>query len=205
MTLGFESGTINSWESDIVTKLEGIPFVNVGDGTKSIVAAELALSKSRDRQRDAILLEESENHLSHTRLNMFLDDVRRRCDGMQLVVTTHNSFVANKLELRNLILLNGHEAITLGELQQDTSRFFMKAPGYKTLRVLLCKASILVEGDVDELVVQRAYRDKYGRLPIKVCLRYVAVINFAVAVSWICSGNCLAEGMVYGGGARRKR
>ena len=167
VTFGFEAGTVNSWENGIVTKLEDIPFSNVGDGTKSIVGTDLALSKSKDRGKDVILLEEPENHLSHTKLNMLLDDVRERCDGMQLIVTTHSSFVANKLDLRNLILLNGDSSVKLSSLQDSTWRFFMKAPGYKTLRVLLCEAAILVEGDADELVVQRAYRDKHnGKLPI---------------------------------------
>ena len=163
VTLGFEADTVSSWENGIVTKLENIPFSNVGDGTKSIITAELALSKSKD----VILLEEPENHLSHTRLSMFLDDVKNRCKDIQLIVTTHSSFVANKLDLKNLILLNGDESTSFADLQKDTSRFFMKAPGYSTLRVLLCKASILVEGDADELVVQRAYLDSYGRLPIQ--------------------------------------
>lgn len=165
---GFEAGTVNSWESGIVTTLEDIPFSNVGDGTKSIVSTELALSKSKDRKRDVILLEEPENHLSHTKLNMLLDDVKKRCDDVQLVITTHSSFVANKMELRNLILLNGDYSTTLSSLHEDTSRFFMKAPGYKTLRVLLCNVAILVEGDADELVIQRAYMDAHdGRLPIQ--------------------------------------
>lgn len=167
VTLGFEADTVSSWENGIVTKLENIPFSNVGDGTKSIITAELALSKSKDGQKDVILLEEPENHLSHTRLSMFLDDVKKRCGDMQLVVTTHSSFVANKLNLNNLILLNGDESTSFTDLQEDTSRFFMKAPGYNTLRVLLCRASILVEGNADELVVQRAYLDSYGRLPIQ--------------------------------------
>lgn len=167
VTLGFEADTVSSWENGIVTKLENIPFSNVGDGTKSIITAELALSKSKDGQKDVILLEEPENHLSHTRLSMFLDDVKNRRKDIQLIVTTHSSFVANKLDLKNLILLNGDESTSFADLQEDTSRFFMKAPGYSTLRVLLCKASILVEGDADELVVQRAYLDSYGRLPIQ--------------------------------------
>lgn len=167
VTLGFEADTVSSWENGIVTKLENIPFSNVGDGTKSIITAELALSKSKDGQKDVILLEEPENHLSHTRLSMFLDDAKKRCGDMQLVVTTHSSFVANKLNLNNLILLNGDESTSFTDLQEDTSRFFMKAPGYNTLRVLLCRASILVEGNADELVVQRAYLDSYGRLPIQ--------------------------------------
>ena len=40
--------------------------------------------------------------------------------------------------------------------------------GYDTLRLILCKKAILVEGDSDELVVQRAYMDIHnGRLPIQ--------------------------------------
>ncbi len=136
--------------------------------TKSIVSTELALAKSEKRGGNVVLLEEPENHLSHTRLNMFLEGVKSRCEGVQLIITTHSSFVANKLELRNLILLNGGNSASMRDLSEDTSRFFMKAPGYKTLRVLLCDTAILVEGDADELVVQRAYMDASdGKLPIQ--------------------------------------
>lgn len=168
VTFGFEAGTVNSWENGVITKLEDIPFSNVGDGTKSIVSTELALAKSEKRGGNVVLLEEPENHLSHTRLNMFLEGVKSRCEGVQLIITTHSSFVANKLELRNLILLNGGNSASMRDLSEDTSRFFMKAPGYKTLRVLLCDTAILVEGDADELVVQRAYMDASdGKLPIQ--------------------------------------
>lgn len=168
VTFGFEAGTVNSWENGVITKLEDIPFSNVGDGTKSIVSTELALAKSEKRGGNVVLLEEAENHLSHTRLNMFLEGVKSRCEGVQLIITTHSSFVANKLELRNLILLNGGNSASMRDLSEDTSRFFMKAPGYKTLRVLLCDTAILVEGDADELVVQRAYMDASdGKLPIQ--------------------------------------
>lgn len=168
VSFGFEAGTVNSWENGVITKLEDIPFSNVGDGTKSIVSTELALAKSEKRGGNVVLLEEPENHLSHTRLNMFLEGVKSRCEGVQLIITTHSSFVANKLELRNLILLNGGNSASMRDLSEDTSRFFMKAPGYKTLRVLLCDTAILVEGDADELVVQRAYMDASdGKLPIQ--------------------------------------
>lgn len=176
VTFGFEAGTVNSWENSVIAKLEDIPFSNVGDGTKSIVSTELALSKSEKRGGNVVLLEEPENHLSHTRLNVFLEGVQRRCEGVQLIVTTHSSFVANKLELRNLILLNGDNSASMRNLSEDTSRFFMKAPGYKTLRVLLCGTAILVEGDADELVVQRAYMDvSNGKLPIQDGIDVVSV------------------------------
>lgn len=53
-------------------------------------------------------------------------------------------------------------------LKKETFEFFRKVAGYDTLRLILCKRSILVEGDSDELVVQRAYMDTHeGRLPIQ--------------------------------------
>ena len=54
------------------------------------------------------------------------------------------------------------------DLKKDTFEFFKKVAGYDTLRLILCKKAILVEGDSDELVVQRAYMDTHdGRLPIQ--------------------------------------
>ena len=53
------------------------------------------------------------------------------------------------------------------DLEENTQEFFMKKPGYDTLRFLLCEKAILVEGDADELIVQRAYFDKYEKLPIE--------------------------------------
>lgn len=46
--------------------------------------------------------------------------------------------------------------------------FFKKMPGYDTLRLVLCRKAILVEGASDELVIQRAYMDTHNRkLPIE--------------------------------------
>ena len=69
--------------------------------------------------------------------------------------------------MKNLILLNGISYTKFTNLSKDTFNFFMKKPGYDTLRYLLCKKAILVEGDADELILQKAYLKKYGRLPIE--------------------------------------
>ena len=46
--------------------------------------------------------------------------------------------------------------------------FFKKVAGYDTLRLILCKKAILVEGDSDELVLQKAYMlENKGKLPIQ--------------------------------------
>ena len=43
----------------------------------------------------------------------------------------------------------------------------MKLPGYDTLRLVLAERVILVEGPTDDLLIQRAFKDKFGCLPIE--------------------------------------
>ena len=67
-----------------------------------------------------------------------------------------------------MILLNNKKTIRLNDLSLETKLFFEKLSGYDTLRMILCKKAILVEGDSDELVVQRAFMDaNNGLLPIE--------------------------------------
>ena len=94
--------------------------------------------------------------------------IEKAASGKQIIASTHSSFVANKLGLENLLLLSNNNCCSMKDLKEDTFEFFKKVAGYDTLRLILCKRAILVEGDSDELVVQRAYMDTYdGKLPIQ--------------------------------------
>ena len=64
-------------------------------------------------------------------------------------------------------------------LNKDTYDYFLKLPGYNTLRVLLANHVILVEGPADELIVQRAYIDNFGKQPIEAGIDVVAVDSLA--------------------------
>jgi putative ATP-dependent endonuclease of OLD family len=56
----------------------------------------------------------------------------------------------------------------LNELPIDAQRYFQRLPGYDTLRLVLCRKAILVEGPSDELVLQKVYQAKHsGKLPIQ--------------------------------------
>ena len=81
-------------------------------------------------------------------------------------------------------------------LPADTARYFSKLSGYDTLRLLLSEASILVEGDSDELVVQRAYMDGHGgRLPIQDGIDVVSVgTSFLRFLMTYCGGTSLGWG-----------
>jgi predicted ATP-dependent endonuclease of OLD family len=84
-----------------------------------------------------------------------------------VLVTTHSSFVLNKLGLDRLVLLTPETTVRLTELPDETLEYFKKLSGYDTLRVVLAKRIILVEGPSDELIVQRAFSDKHGKLPLE--------------------------------------
>lgn len=174
VSLGVETGTRSSWADLLSMKLNQVPFDNGGRGSQSVIGIELSLIKTDEKPVGLIMIEEPESHLSHSGLNMLLSRIEQRMGENQMIVSTHSSFVANKLDINNIILLHNGLASPLcsphsdgSSISFETGKFFSKAAGYDTLRLVLCQSAILVEGDSDELVVQRAYMDSHGgRLPI---------------------------------------
>ncbi|WP_112312181.1 ATP-dependent nuclease [Pseudogemmobacter bohemicus] len=165
VSIAVDMSSHNAWENSLMTFIEDVPFHYIGKGEQCIVKTRLALSSKKNREAIVLLIEEPENHLSHSKLNQLISDINTDNSGKQIIITTHSSFVANKLGLDHLILLRESKVARIKDL--EASDFFHKLPGYDTLRLVLSKKSILVEGDADELVVQRAYMDANGgRLPI---------------------------------------
>lgn len=166
--ISVDLSTQHAWETSLMTYLNEIPFHYVGKGEQSIIKTNLALSHKKSQEARVILLEEPENHLSHAKLNELIKRITSDIENKQMIVSTHSSFVANKLGLDHLIFLNDHKSIRLNKLSQDTKSFFSKLAGYDTLRLILCKKAILVEGDSDELIIQKAYMcANSGKLPIE--------------------------------------
>lgn len=169
----------NAWESILTTYLDSIPFTYIGKGEQNIIKTKLALRHKRAKNASVILIEEPESHLSYSKMNELLYAIATQCCEKQIIITTHSSFVANKLGLKNLILLSNNKTSRLSALTEDTQDFFMKLSGYDTLRMILCKRAILVEGDSDELIIQRAYIDRYGKLPIADNIDIISVRNLS--------------------------
>jgi putative ATP-dependent endonuclease of the OLD family len=167
LSLSIDISQRTTWERTLVPHVDDLPFQFVGNGEQSSLKVMLALSRKVEDSH-IILVEEPENHLSFSSLNTLLERITRRCVGKQVLVTTHSSYVLNKLGIGNLILLGPAHGVPITELPSDTVDYFRKLPGYDTLRLVLAKCAILVEGPSDELVIQRAYRDTHsGRLPIE--------------------------------------
>ncbi len=168
ISISVDLSTQNAWETSLMTYLGDTPFHFIGRGEQSIIKTKLALSHKRAKEANVVLLEEPESHLSHSKLTQLLKSIQDDIGTKQIVVSTHNSFVANKLGLEGLILLSNQQTAKLDHLTPDSRDFFMKLAGYDTLRLVLCESAILVEGDSDELVVQRAYMDGHsGKLPLQ--------------------------------------
>lgn len=166
VALKANQGNINAWENDVATHVKGIPFMFIGKGEQCILKTELALNHERAQKASVILIEEPESHLSYSNLNMLIRAIQDKYENKQIIVSTHSSFVANKLGLNNLILLKNYKTTRIKDL--NAASYFAALPGYDTLRYILCRKAILVEGASDELVIQRAYRDNHsGRLPIE--------------------------------------
>ncbi len=78
-----------------------------------------------------------------------------------------------------MILFHLGTAITLKALTSSTQDYFMRLPGHDTLRLILAKRSILVEGPSDELIVQAAYKKLHGKLPLEEGVDVISVNSLA--------------------------
>lgn len=164
-------GSADSWYRDLTISLSGVPYENIGAGPQCLLQSEISFGSisSGSSKPTVVLIEEPENHLSYGNLNRLLS-LLSSYQGSQFLCTTHSSFVANKLGLENLVVIgsamDGIPSTTLKHLPEATYSFFRKLPGFETLRLALVDKAILVEGPSDELIIQRAYQDKYGRSPL---------------------------------------
>jgi len=170
--LSVDVSTKNAWETSLITYLDDIPFNCSGRGEQCLVKTKLALSHKKSQEASILLLEEPENHLSHSKLSRLIRYIQDEHNEKQIIVSTHSSFVANKLGLGNLILLNFDKStlkrsdVKITDLNEETKRYFEKLSGYDTLRLILCRKAILVEGPSDELIIQKAYIKLKHKIPI---------------------------------------
>ena len=172
--LTVDLGSRSTWDGSLITQLDNIPFDFIGQGEQAVVKTDLALSDKRAESSSVLLIEEPECHISHTRLNQLLKSIKDNYNDKQIIISTHSSFVSNKLGLDNLLLLSRLGTIRFENLK--SKEFFEKISGYDTLRLILCEKAILVEGDSDELVVQRAYMDMHSKkLPIEDNVEVISV------------------------------
>lgn len=177
LSLALDMTSKANWETSVLPHLDNLPLNQSGKGEQNAIKIKLALKSNEDSH--VILIEEPENHLSHTNLNKLIRHIQDEAGGRQLIIATHSSFVLNKLGVKNTLMFNGKSAIRLDDLPEETCQYFMKLPGHDTLRMVLAKKTIFVEGPSDELIVMRAYKQIKGCLPLDDGVEVISVNSLA--------------------------
>jgi len=178
ITLNVDISSKSSWETTLTTYFDETPFNSLGQGEQSIFKIKMALFENKDKY-SLVLIEEPENHLSHSYLLSLIEYINKNCPNNQVFITTHSNFVLNKLEMNNVILLQNSKSLQMKDLTPDTSKYFTKLSGFNTLRLILSKRSFLVEGASDELLINKLYFQKYSKYPQEdeidiICLNGIA-------------------------------
>lgn len=144
ITLNLRESGIDEWKGDMSISLDGIPLENSGLGTQNMFKSEIFLLQNSDV--DILIIEEPENNLSYANMSVLISKLSESKEK-QLFISTHSSFVANKLGL--------HDVVTVDSLA------FQR---YCELSSLIKKPiTIVTDNDGNVQKVKERYK-KYGEL-----------------------------------------
>lgn len=143
-------------ESVINVIEDNIPLENKGSGMENLIKTEIALTKRDKSKIDVILIEEPENHLSYSNMQIMIDKIANE-NNSQIIITTHNDMIASKLELKNIMWIKENEITKFNKLTKETSLFFQKADTNNLLHFILSKKIILVEGPTEFMLIPKFY------------------------------------------------
>lgn len=121
----------------------------MGSGKENIVKTKLALSNA---SFDVVLIDEPENHLSHTRTRQLISMIKKITNS-QIIIATHSSLIVNRLNLKNLMWIGNSRAHYLDDLSLSTSLYFEKLDNFDILRFILAEKVILVEGAAEYIIL----------------------------------------------------
>ncbi|MEX0827388.1 MAG: AAA family ATPase, partial [Haliea sp.] len=167
IALAMDQTPRTSWEGAVTPHVRDVPFSMAGQGQQAAIKISLAMSRHSERA-GFVMIEEPENHLSFASLSVLLSRMEDLAGKhQQLFVTTHSSFVLNRLGVDALHLLSEGIPQRLSDLSPGTVNYFRKLPGHDTLRMVLADKIVLVEGPSDEIVFERIFQDMYGKRPLQ--------------------------------------
>lgn len=147
--------------TDLTIKQNDIDIEDLGMGMQCFIRTTFALSKKINI--DVVLLEEPENHLSQSNMKKLIDKISG-VSKSQVFVTTHSSYICSRLNLQKAIFFGSPDSspVRLGDVSEETAKFFMKAPNNSLLEFIQAKQSILVEGDAEYMLMSVFYKNATG-------------------------------------------
>lgn len=207
VSLAMDQSSRTTWEGAVTPHVNDIPFSMAGQGQQATIKISLALNRNAGHAT-FVMIEEPENHLSHTSLTTLLARIESLTSShQQIFITTHSTFVLNRLGLDAIVLLSKGRASRISSLEPTTVKYFQRLPGYDTLRMALAKKIVLVEGPSDEILFERFFSDMFGARPmdlgidvlsmrglsLKRCLEFCAALDKPVAAMRDNDGTDVAE------------
>jgi putative ATP-dependent endonuclease of OLD family len=175
LSVAMDQSARGSWDTAVVPHVADVPFALAGLGQQAVIKIVLAMQQAASGT-GVVMVEEPENHLSHTSLNRLLHRMSELSGAhQQLFVATHSSFVLNRLGLDHLRIVSENDVHSFAELDAKTTSYFRKLPGFDTLRIALAEKIVLVEGPSDEILFERFFRDRYQKRPIEAGIEVFAM------------------------------
>ena len=147
-------------ENIISIKQDDVPLENHGSGMESLIKTEISLGRSSNS--DVIMMEEPENHLSFPNLLRMIEMIENRENQVQIIIATHSSMIASRLNISKVFWLTDTKAHALQNLSEDDAAFFCRLPNNNLLQMLLANKVILVEGVAEYLLVPEFFKNIVG-------------------------------------------
>lgn len=180
LSINLRDAEVDAWRDDVEVKMNDVSVSSMGFGTQNMFKTQLVTEENEDI--NILLMEEPENSLTFANMSMLVSYISGS-KFKQVFIATHSSYVANRLGLDNLLLVVRGKVNYFTELgeekHKDALNYFKVLPGYNTLRLLLAEKTILVEGPADELIIQKAFLDNHGKLPIECGIDVLSVGGIA--------------------------
>ena len=139
---------------------DSVSLESRGKGMENLIKTQIALD--RNNHVDVISIEEPENHLSISTLNKMLDEITNKRSESQIILTTHSSLIASRLNLNNILWIAKTEVKSLSKIEKDDAEFFVKADNNSLLHLLLSEKAFLVEGNTEFLLLPKLYKQVTG-------------------------------------------
>lgn len=147
-------------EENLTIRKENVDISQLGKGDHMFFNIDFALSRSQ-KVSNIVLIEEPENHLSHLNMHKLIRKMVE-AEENQVFIATHSNMITTRLDLQNAIFLANGSAIKLEDLDDETARFFMKAPDTNVLDFILANKIILVEGNAEYILLSSLFKRMFG-------------------------------------------
>lgn len=134
---------------------QGIVLQQKGKGLENIIKTHQAIKNSESK---LLMIEEPENHLSPSNLRKLISDISNSNKDSQIILTTHESMIVNRLGLDKLIWLEKEQPNRFENLKNDTIQYFSKIDHTNILQFILADKVILVEGAAEYILMDLMLR-----------------------------------------------